>query len=174
MCFLLSFYFLSLDGIFVAKCRFPANVSSCTNIRFVLWDVFPPEIGGRPRLDESILYTLSDRARVAKGFIIYSLKFNERKVYFTQQKFNEFSDVFWSEIGRKRTFLGHRLNIFFFQFCEISNQKTSNFQKFVHFLLCYLLTFYSLLVNVSSLRSSLSMMAVPGMPTANSLGREGL
>ena len=65
VCFLHTLCFLSLDDISIAKCPFPANVSSCTNIRFVLGDVFPPEIDGRPRLDEGILYTLSDRARVA-------------------------------------------------------------------------------------------------------------
>ena len=54
---------------------------------------------GRPRLDKGISYTLSDRARIVKSFIIDSMKFNEKKVSFTQQKMNEFSDVFWSEIS---------------------------------------------------------------------------
>ena len=34
-----------------------------------------------------------------KVFIIYSMKFNEKKVSFTQQKMNEFSNVLWSEIS---------------------------------------------------------------------------
>ena len=58
-----------------------------------------PDIDGRARWDEGILYRLSDRARVAKSLIIYSMKFNEKKVSFTQQKMNEFSNVFWSEIS---------------------------------------------------------------------------
>ena len=32
-------------------------------------------------------------------FIIYSMKFNEKKESFTQQKMNEFSNVFLSEIS---------------------------------------------------------------------------